>query len=192
MIDTSSIALQHWHGVSGADGASGCIWDLAIYQASDGRLWRDNLECFNELMVRAGQAINDQMNDVERLRSFSARLQRCLRAVDPDTEERINAHLLAWMAQYTPNEAEFQRWHASAQDSQDLSPLAEEVSRRVLWITLHHTPQENYPFSCDDNRIAFLDELITQWEKAVAEEGATFDLMSATEFIESYIQTGGS
>lgn len=223
-VDIDSIPIIKGHGRAGPE-VGGCIWDLTIYKATNGRVWRDGLPCFNAVIVRAGQVVNDRGSQElrEQLRAFEPRLVRCRRANNSGIEKRINQRLALWCARYVENSPEAiafndatekylagkatsQEFAAYVADAAYAADVGAVAAADAAYVAAAYAADADvgavavgavavaaaYAAGTVDNNslLRFYDELIDQWEKIAADEGALADLAEITW--DDYIQTGGS
>lgn len=189
-VNIDAIPLQHGHGVGPDQG--GCIWDLTIYRATNGAVWQDSLPCFNRVLVRTGQVVNDRLSPEgrERLRSFEPRLARALRARDDATEARINRRLALWCARRLELSADPRVKPANDVTERYLAGEATvgELENAVAVEAEEAAVEAAWEAAADDALLALLDELIDYHAKLIAEEGAMLDLDDPAD----YVQVGGS
>lgn len=162
--------MRHGHVMASGPDRGGCVMDFAVWRLTEGTVWADRHPCFNGVVTDAAQGVNDYLTDdgLQRLdRDFSPRIDRALAAADSEREERVNTRLLAWLDQRVPDAA------GEPYDAAFYS--APVMSSRER----------------DDALLAFLDELIGQWEKIAADEGALGDLLDWPTYCAMH-QAGGS
>lgn len=143
--------------------------------------WTDAPTCTNEVITRAAQLVNDRLGDEARQR-LVALIPRILRARRTDSDRRVNVRLALWAARSVldmvreKDRPECDRalrsvelWLAGDVTDEEMSAAASAYAAYASAASAYAASASAYAASPD--LVAWLDELLDVWEKAVNEEG---------------------
>lgn len=184
------------HGHGDKPGEVGCVMDFAVWRASEGALWADSHPCFNVVVTRAAQVVNDNLTGVglDRLdRDFSARIDRARACANPDIERRVTRRLALWCARYVEHLSAgakacndvTERYLAGVATLDELGAWAVRTSAAWAAAEVEVAAEVAGAAAADDALLAYLDALLDAHQKILADEGGLADLLD-------YEAAGGS
>ncbi len=170
----------------------GCVMEVVSMLAK--QPWTDSPTCTNEVITRAAQAVNDRLGDNERQRLVPL-IPRILRARRTDSDRRVNVRLALWAARSVlgfvrdKDRPECERalrsvelWLAGDVTDEEMRADAYAYAYdaaaydAAAYAAAYAYAAAAYAAAAAAaaaayDPVAWLDELLDVWEKAVNEEG---------------------